>query len=282
MKEETIEINGLHINYVEVGTGQPIIFLHNGGGFWQTWQKQLDYFSKKYHVFGIDWPGFGGSSLPDDIISLELLTEILDSFIQNKNLKNVIIIGNCIGASAALNYANKKPLMVTKLILFNICPGDTIYPNDALRFLFRKVNYNRTLKLIVSKIIDFIVSNPPIKNRIPRILFGKNYNKNDSLSMKYIAKFHESKQTASRVNLFYSMHTFSPENFLKEKNLFKHILIWGEENKVIPLHRFGLINKKNMMSEYFEVIPEGGHLCMYEYPELVDSIILKYIENEKY
>lgn len=67
-----------------------------GGGFWQSWEFQLRYFSKNYHVIGIDWPGFGESDLPEGLISLDLLTETLSEFIRLKALKNVILVGNCI------------------------------------------------------------------------------------------------------------------------------------------------------------------------------------------
>ena len=120
LKESKMTVCNLSINYVEKGTGPPMIFLHNGGGFWNSWQHQLTYFSDKYTVFGLDWPGFGKSDSPEGLISLDLLTAILTEFIAQKKLENLTLVGNCIGGSVALNYSKIYPSNVKDLIIFNI------------------------------------------------------------------------------------------------------------------------------------------------------------------
>jgi len=277
--EQKIEINGNIINYIQKGTGQPMLFLHNGGGFWQSWKKQMDFFSTDYQVFGIDWPGFGESSAPGRPISLDLLTGTLAGFIKAKELKQVILIGNCIGASAALNYAIQHPSNVSKLILLNICPGKLIFPSGFIQKFIIKLNDRAGLKSFVSSILRFVFTKTFVKNNFPAILYGKNPDKQDSLYTKYIEKFKEQKQTSSRINLLFAVHTFTLEDILQDQRPFRNILIWGSENKVTPINTHGSFHKKLLNPEYFEAIPSGGHLCMYEQPELVNTIITRYLEQ---
>ena len=61
MKEKKIKIGKYWINYVDQGKGQPMIFLHNGGGFWQSWVHQVTFFSKI--IEHLPWIGLGLENL---------------------------------------------------------------------------------------------------------------------------------------------------------------------------------------------------------------------------
>ena len=277
LKEYKIELSGLLINYCQAGKGEPIIFLHNGGGFWQSWEKQINYFSNNFTVFGIDWPGFGESNLPNELISLKLLTNILDEFIDQKNLKNVILIGNCIGGSAALNYSQLKPQNVKELIIFNICPGTMIYPFKIARKIIPALNSYSVLKSIVKELFVFAFTKTPVKRKFPKILFGRNFDITSPLSKRYIEKFKLENQTKSRVNLVFSVHTFNIETYITTDKVREHLLVWGCDNKVTSLRKHGYFHKEYLNSVNFKIIEEAGHLCMYEKSFEVNELILKYI-----
>jgi len=279
-KEHKIDVNGSIVNYVQKGKGQPMLFLHNGGGFWQTWIKQLDYFSAGYNVFGIDWPGFGESSAATEPISLNLLTETLTAFIQKLGLDDIILVGNCIGGSAALNYYIHNRSVVDKLIILNICPGKLIFPNKLTAMFFNKLNDHPGLKNISSTILKYIITKTFVKKNFPAILFGIRYNKADSLYQKYVEKHKEQKQISSRINLLFAVHSYTVGGILKGTEPFRNLLIWGNENKVTSLKAHFYYHKNLLNPEYAEIIPAGGHLCMYEQPELVNSIILNYLNLE--
>lgn len=277
LKEKSININELKINYVEGGSGQAMLFLHNGGGFWQSWEHQINHFSKNYTVFGIDWPGFGESDLPEGLISLDLLTETLTVFIERLELKRVILIGNCIGGSAALLYTMQHHEKVDKLIIFNICPGNLIFRFPAMRRYIKYLNTRKKSKSIFSSILVFGFTKTPIKRRFPKILFGKNPDKESALYKKYIEKFKLETQTASRVNMVFSVHTFNLLNYLTSSPVPEHLLVWGEYNSVTSLKNHGHYHYEHLKSSQFEVIENAGHLCMYENPEKTNAVIEKYI-----
>lgn len=277
LKEKSININALNINYVEGGSGQAMLFLHNGGGFWQSWEYQISHFSENYHVFGIDWPGFGESDLPDGLISLNLLTKTLADFITLLKLENVILIGNCIGGSAALLYNIKHPEMVDKLIIFNICPGDLIFRLPPMRRYIKYLNTRKKSKSIFSSILVFGFTKTPIKRRFPKILFGKNPDKKSRLFEKYIEKFKLQTQTTSRVNMVFSVHTFNLLNYFPKEHIPENMLVWGEFNSVTSLEKHGYYHYNLLRSSRFDIVKNAGHLCMYESPEKVNTLIEDYI-----
>ena len=277
LKESKMTVCNLSINYVEKGTGPPMIFLHNGGGFWNSWQHQLTYFSDKYTVFGLDWPGFGKSDSPEGLISLDLLTAILTEFIAQKKLENLTLVGNCIGGSVALNYAKIHPDKVKNLIIFNICPGSLIYPIRILRTLIPALNEKPVLKSIVRSIFIFAFTKTPIKKKFPKILFGRNFNPDNELSHLYIEKFKLASQTSSRVNLVFSVHTFNIDEYMKNQIVQRHLLIWGGDNKIASLKKHGDYHYNYLKSDEFVTIQNAGHLCMYEKPAEVNQLSESYL-----
>jgi pimeloyl-ACP methyl ester carboxylesterase len=280
LEEKQIEILGNNINYVEVGQGEPMLFLHNGGGFWQSWIKQIKHYSQNYRVFGIDWPGFGNSSEIHEPFTLDLLTDTLTHFIQQLNLKNIYLIGNCIGGSAALTYSLQNKDNVKDLIIFNVCPGRDIYRKSFYAKLIFKINQSPRIKKPVSKLLGFIFTKTFVKKQFPAVLFSDKIDPSDYLYQKYIEKFKESRQTRARINMVFAVHTFTLKEVLGTETVINHKLIWGSENKVTPLKTHGYFHKDLLKSEDFEVMEGGSHLCMYEQPEKTIEIIDRTI-NQK-
>src|SRR5437588_1834255 len=66
------EIGGRHVQYVELGAGSgpPIVFVHGLAGNWQNWLENLPRFAQERRVVALDLPGFGGSEMPADDISI--------------------------------------------------------------------------------------------------------------------------------------------------------------------------------------------------------------------
>ena len=279
MTERHIKISNLAINYVEAGSGEPMLFLHNGGGFWYSWEYQIKHFSKSYRVFGIDWPGFGKSTSPNGMISLELLTQVLAEFIEKLELKNPILIGNCIGASAALNYVIQKNRNIRKLILFNPCPGSLIFPLKPLRKLISSVHVKPKRKKFLERFFTFLFTKTPVKTQFPKVLFGKNIDRKTPLYLRYLSKLKDPKHTKSRVNMFFSVHTFNMDLITKDFEIPEHLLVWSRHNKVTLLKRHGDVHRKLLQTKNFEIVENTGHLCMYEQPEKVNEVIESYLKK---
>ena len=273
----TAILGGLQINYVSKGEGIPMIFLHNGGGFWQTWEKQLTYFSANYKVYAIDWPGCGDSEYAGIPLVLDITAKVLKEFIDHIHVSTFYLVGNCIGASCALDYAIQFPDKVIKLVLMNICPGDLLLPTFVNKKHITSLQHKPKTRKLYSRLLRVFFPGILTRFYFPRILFGKSIRSADPMFKKYRQKQKEENQIRTRYDLVFFAFSYNIDRIIRDKIVPKHLLIWGSENKVASLEKYGYHHKSLLQPEAFHVILNAGHLCQYESPDEVTKIIEDYI-----
>ena len=63
-RRHSVELPGATVNYVEVGEGEPLLFVHGLPGCWQNWLENLPHFGAGRRAIALDLPGFGSSPMP--------------------------------------------------------------------------------------------------------------------------------------------------------------------------------------------------------------------------
>ena len=115
-----IELDGSWINYVEIGEGPPIVFVHGLGGCWQNWLENLPHFAAAgYRAIALDLPGFGHSPMPEWEISVPAYGRLIDDFCQALNLHSVALAGNSMGGFIAAETAIAEPQWIDHLVLIS-------------------------------------------------------------------------------------------------------------------------------------------------------------------
>lgn len=275
--EQQMVLDGLPVNFVKAGSGFPMIFLHNGNGFWQSWQHQLEYFSKQYEVFAFDWPGCGESAHPGEPLYLDKMHTVLQEFVKANGLQKFHLVGNCIGATEALHYAIAFPHQVEKLVLLNICPGDLLLPSmvnkrRAAAYRYKPVSMQRRRRLLHLFFPSVITD-----RFFPAVLFGSGITSSDPLFRKYRRRQKEENQKRTKVDMYFAAHSYNLLPIIEGAVVPDHLLLWGEENKVAGLKEHGMWHHQQLASREFHVISKAGHLCAYEQPEVVNTLIEKYL-----
>ncbi len=110
-------IDGRAVNYVELGSGPPILFVHGLSGSWQNWLEQLLPFSRDHRVVAVDLPGFGESEMPRDKISISGYGVFVDRFMEQIGMEAGAIVGNSMGGFVGAECAIKFPHRVERLVL---------------------------------------------------------------------------------------------------------------------------------------------------------------------
>jgi pimeloyl-ACP methyl ester carboxylesterase len=272
------------INYIDEGEGIPVVFLHNGGGFYHIWDRQIAFFKNSYRVIALDLPGFGESTESLRPYTIDYYSGILECFFKNLNLGRIILVGNCIGATLAIRYKLTWPAHVIKLVLMNICPGERLIPSQALSVVLFRIN-SRWITVCLQSLFRFLLTKSPARRRFPDILFGDDPDPQSSLYQRYLIKFKDPKQTRSRVNLLFAINTYSLNRLITENRpesdttaISDALLLWGENNKVASLEKEGYYHRNLCGIPHMHVIPGGGHLLMAEFPQLVNNIIHAYLK----
>ncbi|MEU4156798.1 alpha/beta hydrolase [Actinoplanes sp. NPDC026670] len=101
--------DGARIYYERHGDGPAILFVHGSGGHHAAWWQQVAALRDRFTVVTVDLRGFGksdssmpefdGQDFPGDLIA------VLDA----EDLRDVLLVGQSIGAVAALKAALKRP-----------------------------------------------------------------------------------------------------------------------------------------------------------------------------
>ena len=65
-----LEVNGVHLHYVERGSGTPLVLLHGNSSMIQDFESSglIDLAAQSYRVIVFDRPGFGHSGRPRNVV----------------------------------------------------------------------------------------------------------------------------------------------------------------------------------------------------------------------
>ena len=109
--------DGVSIYYERHGVGPPILLIHGSGGHHAAWWQQVAELRERYTVVTIDLRGFGnsdssmpefdGQDFPGDVVA------VLDQ----EDLTDILLVGQSIGAVAALRAGLSRPDRVSGVAL---------------------------------------------------------------------------------------------------------------------------------------------------------------------
>jgi hypothetical protein len=60
---------GARLYYEEVGSGHPLLFVHEFAGDHRSWEAQLRFFARRYRCIAYNARGYPPSDVPDDVES---------------------------------------------------------------------------------------------------------------------------------------------------------------------------------------------------------------------
>ncbi|MGW8248802.1 MAG: alpha/beta fold hydrolase [Acidiferrobacterales bacterium] len=140
-----IEINGAELNYIEKGSGPPLIFVHGSASDLRTWQYQQDEFAKQFRTIAYSrryhWPN---EEIGDGIdYAMPQHVEDLGALIRSLDAGPATLVGNSLGAFLCLLLAIKEPGLVRNLVLAEP-PVITLFvssapkPQELLPLLFTR------------------------------------------------------------------------------------------------------------------------------------------------
>jgi pimeloyl-ACP methyl ester carboxylesterase len=98
----------------------PLIVLPAAAFAWHDYTPVLEHFATERRVFALDWPGFGASEKPAPstfTYSAASYAEMLAGWMDGLGIARAVLLGNGIGATAALTYAAAHPKRVLGLAL---------------------------------------------------------------------------------------------------------------------------------------------------------------------
>jgi epoxide hydrolase 4 len=292
MRHAFARVKGIRLHYAEAGSGKLLLFLHGFPEFWYEWKRQIEEFSRDFHVVAPDLRGYNLSSKPPDVAQykIDLLLEDVRGLIRQLGHDKCILAGHDWGGFIAWAFAGLFPQYVEKLIIIN-APHPTVFlrelrENPAQRqasqymLLFRNPEIEKVLAADNFASFDRLLLQPCVDHGY--------FNEDDRRA--YLDAWSQPGALTGGLNYYRAAElgpledgSAIPEQLASMLgNLVIHaptLVIWGEQD---PYVLTGNLNGLERFVPRLELlrVQDGSHWVIHEKPDLVNSYIRDFIEGK--
>lgn len=157
-----VQINGSKMHYLEIGNGDPIVFLHGVPTSSYIWRNIIPYVSPLGTCIAPDLMGFGESDKPNIEYSLSDHILYFKKFMDALDLKNVTLVlhgwGSIIGLDYAMqNQSNCKGLVIYEGFLRKLENDDLSLPYQEQLIALQNADDMNDLNVSGASFVDLML-----------------------------------------------------------------------------------------------------------------------------
>jgi pimeloyl-ACP methyl ester carboxylesterase len=253
----TLTIRDCRIRVMRGGRGQPLLFLHGGGGAggWLPFMAKL---SQRFDVIVPEHPGFGASDTPAWLDTIGDLANFYLEFLDQLGLNGAHLVGSSIGGWIAADLAVRNATRLASLTLVGAAgihvPGvpqvDTFLANDEQRV--RDLFYDQTL---ADRMIA-LASTPDAED-------GALKNRTTVARLAWQPRSHDPhlRKWLHRINV-------------------PTLVIWGSDDKLFP-RDYAFAYQQLIPGSKAVIVPECGHLPHIEKADAFVSELEAFIGEQR-
>jgi pimeloyl-ACP methyl ester carboxylesterase len=263
------------VNYVEIGEGDPIIFIHGIAGCWRNWLENLPYFGRTHRAIALDLPGFGDSPMPSWDISMSAYGRLIHDFCERLGIDRVAaLVGNSMGGFVSTEAVIEEPERFDRLVLISAA-GISFAEWEGRTF--------NTTARIVKAAIPFLSGDRRVYWTTPRgrkLAFGRLFRNPNKLRPELLAEqVRPGLQAPGFSEALTKIWGYDTRERLPEIEI-PTMVVWGLNDQIVPVegalgyHR--LIPKSRL-----EIFERTGHLPMLERPQRFNPLLEEFIESSQ-
>jgi len=283
--EQTWLWRGHKINYQAAGelhdlNRAAVVLIHGFGASVGHWRKNIPALAEVSRVFAIDLIGFGGSDKPKPRQGIDYTFEtwamLIADFCREVVGGAAVLVGNSIGAIAAMQTAILAPDLVQKTVLIN-CSLRLLQEEKRLTLPWsRRVGSQFVQRLLQNRSIAQFFFNQVRRPKTVRNILLQAYVRPEAVTDELVDILLKPAQDSGAVDVFVAFVSYSqgptPEGLLAQLPC-EAILIWGEQDPWEPIELGRELAKFSCVSEFI-TIPNAGHCPQDEAPEVVNPILI--------
>ncbi len=262
----------IDLYYEDTGQGFPLIWCHEYGGDYRSWEPQARYFSRRYRVVTWNYRGYPPSEVPKDpaAYSVEILVDDLRGLMKHLGIPRAHVGGLSMGGGVAVNFGIRHPELAESLIIAGAGSGS----NAAGRKEFLE-NSERQAKAYETRGVEAKVenlANAPSRrgfaDKDPRgwAEFLKNVRDHSGLGSALMARGVQLKRK--------TIYELEPE--LKTIAA-PSLIVVGDQDE--PCLEPGLFMKRHIPHAGLVVIPMTGHTANIEEPALFNQAVAEFLTS---
>ena len=271
LENRSIDVGGTKINYVEMGAGPPVILVHGGGpgaSGLSNYRKNITVFAEKNRVIVPDLPGYGASEnkYPKAPI-FTTLGNVIVGVMDALHVERADLVGNSLGGGASLRAAFDHPERVGKLVLMGPGGSSAVHTPMPTEGLLRMLTYyageGPSLEKI-RKVLELLVYD--ISTITPELL----QERLEASSRPDVIK------APPLMNLIANYPEDQLWRLPLEKLTHETLLIWGREDRVVPLDAYVPL-LKTIPNARLHVFPKCGHWAQWEKADEFNELVLNFL-----
>ena len=264
----TFSANGVEIYYEVTGQGYPLIWSHEFGGSYDSWEAQVKFFSRRYQVITYAARGWPPSDVPEDptAYTQDIVVNDLYLLMRHLNISEAHIGGLSMGGSVALNFGITHPEMAKSLIVASAGSGSTN------RDTFLSTGQSMAARLLSEGMV-------PVANDYGTTNIRVQLRRKDPMGFETFARL-LSEHSATGSALTYQGFVmnrptvFELEDKLKSLRVPTLIMI-GDEDE--PCIEPGIFMKRTIPISGLSCFPQSGHAINLEEPDLFNRTVLDFL-----
>jgi pimeloyl-ACP methyl ester carboxylesterase len=245
-----IEVDGVHLRYLDVGKGPVVVLLHGYGSAIESWHAIIPALKAKHRVIAVDLKGFGWSSRPPGDYSPPAHATLLWHLLDKRGIKHADLVGHSWGASVALAMALAKPDRVRRIALFSAY----VYEAQVPSFM----HWARTS---LGEMLFALYYRESVEERLPLAFADDRF-----VTAMLVDRADKALDRPGTVAA--ALATARGQRYSAVEKRYHTIvkpvlLLWGREDIVTPLN-FGERLSEDLPNARLEVLPRCGHIPMIE------------------
>ena len=260
--------NGVNLFYDVTGEGFPLVWCHEFGGSYESWETQVRFFTRRYQVITYAARGWPPSDVPDDpeAYSQDVVVNDLYLLLRHLGIDQAHIGGLSMGGSVTLNFGIAHPEMARSLIVASAGSGTT----NRERFLAESQSFTER---ILSEGMETIADEYG-KWDIRLQLLRK-----DPQGFEEFLRLLASHSALGSALTFRSFVMNRPTIYALEDELRKlqvpTLIMIGDEDE--PCIEPAIFMKRNIPRSGLAVFPQSGHAINLEEPDLFNRTVLDFL-----
>jgi pimeloyl-ACP methyl ester carboxylesterase len=251
------------VNYVDVGEGPALVFVHGLSGCWQNWLENIPHFARSYRVVAPDLPGFGCSPMPVQKISINGYAAVLDELLDSLGIERAVVVGNSMGGFAGAELAIEFSTRVEKLVLVSAAGLTTaeMHNDRVLAALRRAENVLAYGAGWLGSRSDRLARRPGLRKALMLMVAAHP----DRLPAALAAEQVRGSGKPGFMDALEALGTYPLRDRLERIEM-PTLVLWGEQDRLVPLRDADRFVEAIGPNARKLVYADTGHVAMMERP----------------
>ncbi len=264
--------DNIRLHYEEAGSGTPIVFVHEFGGDWRSWEPQMRYFSRRHHCVTFSARGFAPSDIPANVSAYSQRQAVHDilSVMDAAKIERAHIVGLSMGGFATLHFGLVAPERALSLTVAGAGYGAEKQNEEYFRGLSREVakQFETLGSETFAKTYSLGASRVQYQNKDPRGWqeFATQLGEHDSLGCANTMRGVQAERPS----------IYDLEAELKQMMVPTLIMVGDEDDHCLQP---GIFMKKTIPASGLIVMPKTGHTLNLEEPERFNRDVAEFIDT---